>query len=93
MKPILKMLPLLAVIAVSALSGAIASTVVEHAANAATLTPVQQDPELTNLLKYIKVGAAGDVTINGTNVLIKGSSVNVQGAAQTTIKGAIVSIN
>ena len=85
-------LPLLAVIAVAALSGAIASSVVEHAAFAATITPVQ-DPELTTLLKYVKVDAGGNVTINGTNVSIKGSSVNVQGAAQTSIKGAIVTIN
>jgi hypothetical protein len=92
-KSVSRTLPLLAVIAVAALSGAIASTVVEHAAYAATLTAVQQDPELTNLLKYVKVDAAGNVTINAANVSIKGSSVSVQGAAQTVIKGAIVSIN
>ena len=93
-------MPMLAVIAVSALSGALASAVVERAASAAT-APTAQDPQLTNLLKYVSVDSAGDVAIKGTQIQICGyttvtvqaSMVSVQGAGQTSIKGAIVTIN
>lgn len=99
MKPSLRSMPIIAVIAVSALSGALTSAVVERAAVAATATV--QDPALTNLLRYVSVDQAGNVTIKGTQVQIngdatvsvKGTTVNVQGSAQTAIKGAIVTIN
>jgi hypothetical protein len=99
MKPSLRSMPIVAVIAVSAVSGALASAVVERAAVAATATV--QDPALTNLLKYVSVDPAGNVTIKGTQVQIsgdatvsvKGATVNVQGSAQTAIKGGIVTLN
>ena len=98
-------LPLVGVIAVSALSGAFASAVVERAAVAATPAPL--DPRLTTLLNAIKVDDAGDVTIKGLNVSVQGTTVKinaqtttlegtqttVQGSATAIIKGAIVKIN
>jgi hypothetical protein len=71
-------MPIFAVIAVSALSGALASAVVERAAVAATATV--QDPALSNLLKSVSVDSAGNVTIKGTQVQISGvATVSVKG--------------
>jgi hypothetical protein len=96
MNPPTRTLPLLAVIAVSAFSGALASAVVEHAAAAATLVPavtvVQQDPDVTTLLKYVKVDAAGNVTINGGGISIKGSSVQITAQGPATLQGSTVSV-
>lgn len=99
MKRSLKTMPVVAVIVVSAFSGAVASAVVERAAVAATATV--QDPALTNLLKHVSVDPGGNVTIKGTEVQIsgdatvsvKGTAVTVQGSSQTAIKGGIVTIN
>ena len=108
MKPSFRSMPILAVIAVSALGGALTSAVVERAAVAATATV--QDPALTNLLKYVSIDASGNVTIKGGNIKIQSTgnidaqaaaSVSIKGAANalvqgggtTAIKGALVTIN
>jgi hypothetical protein len=101
-------IPLVAVIAVAALSGALAGAVVDRAAVAAPVMAVQQDPRLTRLLQYISVDSSGDVTVKGSRIRIQGTTVQinastsaslqgvittVQGEATTTIRGAIVRIN
>jgi hypothetical protein len=66
----LRTMPILAVIAVAALSGALTSAIIERAAIAAT-APSAQDPQLTTLLKYVAVDSAGNVTIKGGNLNIQ----------------------
>jgi hypothetical protein len=74
-----KNVPIAAIIVVAALSGALASAVVDHAAFAASLptttsaTIAEQDPRLTALLKYVSVDGSGNVTIQGAKVTINPS--------------------
>lgn len=78
-------LPIYAVIAVSALSGALASAVVQRTAVAASLPTPVQDPALTNLAKFVQVDPSGNVAIVGTQVSIKGTSVTVSGSSSTAV--------
>ncbi len=83
-----KIIPCAAVITVAALSGALVSAVVERAAVAASAPTVQTDPRLTTLLKYVKVDEAGNITISGGNINIKGSSFQISADGSATLKGA-----
>jgi len=89
---------IVAVIAVAAFSGALASVVVERAAIAAVVPSVQnpqltvQNPQLTNLLKYITVDSSGNVTIKGTQISIQGTTVQISGQASAQISAPSASL-
>jgi hypothetical protein len=98
MSPSTRTIPIVAVIAVAAFSGALASAVVERAAVAATVPSVQnpqltvQNPQLTNLLKYITVDSSGNVTIKGTQISIQGTTVQISGQASAQISAPSASL-
>lgn len=92
MNPSTRTIPIIAVIAVAALSGALVSAIVERAAVAAN-APSAQDPQLTTLLKYVSVDASGNITIKGGDIKIQSSgNFFVNPSGNVTIKGQAIAI-
>jgi large exoprotein involved in heme utilization and adhesion len=92
MNPSTRTIPIIAVIAVAALSGALVSVAVERAAVAAS-APSAQDPQLTMLLKYVSVDASGNITIKGGDIKIQNSgNFFVNPSGNVTIKGQAIAI-
>jgi len=85
-------LPILAVIAVSALSGALASAAVGRAAMAVTL-PIVQDPRVTTLIKYVAVDDSGNITLTGGQITITGSSVQIKSSGAASLQGTTTSVS
>ena len=84
-------LPILAVIAVSALSGALASAAVGRAAMAVTL-PIVQDPRVTTLVKYVSVDDSGNIALNGSQITINGTSVQIKSSGAASLQGTTTSV-
>jgi len=84
-------MPILAVIAVSALSGALASALVGRTAMAVTL-PTVQDPRVTTLIKYVSVDDSGNIALNGSQITITGSSVQIKSSGAASLGGTTTSV-
>jgi hypothetical protein len=84
-------LPILAVIAVSALSGALASALVGRTAMAVTL-PTVQDPRVTTLIKYVSVDDSGNIALNGSQITITGTTVQIKASGNASLQGSNTSV-
>jgi biopolymer transport protein ExbD len=84
-------MPILAVIAVSALSGALASALVGRTAMAVTL-PTVQDPRVTTLIKYVSVDDSGNIALNGSQITITGTTVQIKASGNASLQGSNTSV-